>query len=160
MLFIQSSESPRISGLFVWHIWQQKKLSLTLFSSLFLSLSLSPCKFIHTSELCLEVGYGCTVTSRGSVFFGSHISRQLMCTTQKAGFCTQASTRLSQGHLCWTESKAMEVQEVPPSPRQQEHRPLDEYDDGKWMVTKVLIENFDWKVMWNIRKQKGRNELI
>lgn len=32
----------------------------------------------------------------------------------------------------------MDVQNTRPSPKQQEHRPWDEYDDRKWIITKVL----------------------
>ena len=34
----------------------------------------------------------------------------------------------------------MGVQNTVPFPKQQEQRPRDEYDDGKWIITKILTE--------------------
>lgn len=100
VLFIPCLEFPRTSsGLIFWHLWQQAKtFSLILFSS----FSLFLCKFVCSSELWLEVGFGCIVPSRGM-----HILQftYTWSSTEKAGIAHKPAFDLYHKvivcNLCW-----------------------------------------------------------
>lgn len=114
--------------------------SVSFYVVLFFFLFL--CSFIYSSGFWLEVGLGCTVTSREMLILQSHVPggpqrRQAFADKQ----IFDSHHKVVAQNLCWKYSKAMEFWNAPPSPKQQEHRPWNAYDNGTWVFTKVLIES-------------------